>query len=165
MLQSKYIVLYYVWYCIYRSNNSPYFTHNIIHHNFSIAMDKFFKQLLCSQELDSTWIAKLIVDTPTPPQLLLHDNEKSIDVNKNSLHVSSESSDIIPFITKPSTVNQLIMETDLNYPKGCSFCFEGYKGVDDYEKLKNHLIDCASRTDGTQLTVAIHDDFINKPKS
>ena len=41
MLQSKYIVLYYVWYCIYRSNISHDFTHNIIHHNLSIAMDNF----------------------------------------------------------------------------------------------------------------------------
>ena len=53
----------------------------------------------------------------------------------------------------------------LNYPKGCSFCFEGYNGVQDYERLKDYLIDCTSTTDGTQLTVAIHDEFIKEPKS
>ena len=128
-------------------------------------MDKLFKQLSYSQELDSTWIAKPIVDIPTPPQLILCNNEKSIDLNKNSVHVSSVSSDIIPFLTPSSTVNQLMMKDELKYPLGCSFCFEGYKGVDNFEKLKNHRIDCASRTDGTQLTVVIHDEFVNEPKS
>ena len=115
--------------------------------------------------MDSTWIAKPIVDIPTPPQLILCNNEKSIDLNKNSVHVSSVSSDIIPFLTPSSTVNQLMMKDELKYPLGCSFCFEGYKGVDNFEKLKNHRIDCASRTDGTQLTVVIHDEFVNEPKS
>ena len=57
------------------------------------------------------------------------------------------------------------MKDVLKYPKGCSFCFEGYNGVEDFERLKNYLIDCASTTDGTQLTVTIHDEFINDTKS
>ena len=76
-----------------------------------------------------------------------------------------QSTYTIPFLTKSSAVNQLIMETDLKYPKGCSFCFEGYKGVKDYNRLKELLIDSAYKTDGTQLTVAIHDESINKPNS
>ena len=56
------------------------------------------------------------------------------------------------------------METGLDYPKGWSCYFPGYNGVDDFERLKNYLIDCASTTDGTQLTIAIHDEFINDPK-
>ena len=79
--------------------------------------------------------------------------------------VASLSTDIIPFLTKPSAVNGLIMKNMLNYPNGCSFCFEVYNGAQDYERLKNHLIDCASTTDGTQLTVAIHDEFVHQPKS
>ena len=75
------------------------------------------------------------------------------------------STDIIPLLTKPSSVNKLIMETNLKYPKGCSFYFEGYKGVEDYNRLKDFLINSACKTDGTQLTVAIHDDFFNKPNS
>ena len=118
----------------------------------------------CSQELDSTWRSKLIVDIPIPPQLILHDIETSIDLKKNSVQVSSVSSDIISFLTEPSQLNKLIMKDELKYPQGCSFCFEGYKGVEDYDRLKDFLIDCASRTDGTQLTVAIHDEFINQPK-
>ena len=128
-------------------------------------MDKYFKQLSSAQVLDSTWIGKLIVDIPTPSQLNIPDTEKSIDINKNPVIVSSTSSDIIPLLVPPSNVKQLIMKDVLKYPIGRSFCFEGYNGVDNYEKLKNHIIDCASRTDGTQLTVAIHDEFVNKPKS
>ena len=128
-------------------------------------MDKYFKQLSSAQVLDSTWIGKLMVDIPTPSQLNIPDTDKSIDINKNPVIVSSTSSDIIPLLVPPSNVKQLIMKDVLKYPIGCSFCFEGYNGVDDYEKLKNHIIDCASRTDGTQLTVAIHDEFVNKPKS
>ena len=128
-------------------------------------MDQYFKQLSSAQALDSTWTGKLIVDIPTPSQLKLPDSDKSTDVNKNHVIVSSTSTDIIPLLMPPSFVKQLILKDELKYPDGCSFCFEGYKGVDDYDKLKNHIIDCASRTDGTQLTVGIKDEHDKKPKS
>ena len=128
-------------------------------------MDKYFKQLSSAQALDSTWTGKLIVDIPTPSQLQLPDSDKSTDINKNPVIVSSTSTDIIPLLMPPSFVKQLILKDELKYPDGCSFCFEGYKGVDDYDKLKNHIIDCASRTDGTQLTVGIKDEHDKKPKS
>ena len=128
-------------------------------------MDTYFKQLSSAQALDSTWIGKLIVDIPTPSQLKLPDSDKSTEINKNSGIVSSTSTDIIPLLMPPSSVKQLIMKDELKYPNGCSFCFEGYKGVDDYNKLKNHIIDCASRTDGTQSKVAIHDEHDKNPKS
>jgi hypothetical protein len=128
-------------------------------------MDQYFKQLSSAQALDSTWTGKLIVDIPTPSQLQLPDSDKSTDINKNPVIVSSTSTDIIPLLMPPSFVKQLILKDELKYPNGCSFCFEGYKGVDDYDKLKNHIIDCASRTDGTQLTVGIKDEHDKKPKS
>ena len=128
-------------------------------------MDKYFKQLSSAQALDSTWTGKLIVDIPTPSQLKLPGSDKSTDINKNNVIVSSTSTDIIPLLMPPSFVKQLILKDELKYPDGCSFCFEGYKGVDDYDKLKNHIIDCASRTDGTQLTVGIKDEHDKKPKS
>lgn len=128
-------------------------------------MDQYFKQLSSAQALDSTWTGKLIVDIPTPSQLKLPDSDKSTDINKNPVIVSSKCTDIIPLLKAPSFVKQLMLKNELNYPDGCSFCFEGYKGVDDYDKLKNHIIDCASRTDGTQLTVGIKDEHDKKPKS
>ena len=106
------------------------------------------------------------MNIPTPPQLKLENRELSNDTKKNNIYeIVMQSTDIILFLTNPSSVNKLIMETELNYPKGCSFCFEGYKGVEDYDRLKDFLIDSACNTDGTQLTVAIHDEFINKPNS
>ena len=59
----------------------------------------------------------------------------------------------------PSAVYKLIMKILLNYLKGCSFCFEGYNSAQDHERVKSYLIDYALKTDGTQLTVAIHDKF------
>ena len=57
------------------------------------------------------------------------------------------------------------MKDVLNYPKGYYLYFEGYNGVEDFERLKDYLIDCASTTYGTQLTVPIHDQFFHRPKS
>ena len=130
-------------------------------------MDKHFKQLSSAQALDSTWLGKLIIDIPTPSQLqgFHKSTENSTDFNKNASIVSTTSTDIIPLLTKPSPVKQLLMTDELKYPKGCSFCFEGYKGTDDYEKLKNHIIDCAARNDGTQLKIGIHDEHDKNPNS
>ena len=57
------------------------------------------------------------------------------------------------------------MEKELKYPSGCSFCFEGYNGVKDYDRLKDFIIDSACNTDGSRLTVGIHQQFRNKPNS
>ena len=129
-------------------------------------MDQLFKELSYSQQEDSSWVSKLNVNIPLPPQIKLGISELSNVIKKSdNSEITTLSTDIIPFLTKPSAVNKLIMETDLKYPKGCSFCFEGYNGVEDYDRLKEFLIDSACNTDGTQLTVAIHDEFINKPNS
>ena len=129
-------------------------------------MDQLFKELSCSQQEDSSWVSKLNVNIPTPPQIKLGISELSNVIKKSdNSEITTPSTDIIQFLTKPSAVNKLIMETDLKYPKGCLFCFEGYKGVEDYDRLKDFLIDSACNTDGTQLIVAIHCEFINIPNS
>ena len=50
-----------------------------------------------------------------------------------------------------------VLETILNYPRGASFYFQGYKGVDDYEILKGYLIDKLLSLYGTQLILGIAD--------
>ena len=62
-------------------------------------MDQYFKDLSSSQEKDSTWVSKPIVDIPTPPQLIVGDFEKSININQSSTTVASLSTDIIAFLT------------------------------------------------------------------
>ena len=115
-------------------------------------MDKYFNELSSAKELDSTWVSKLIVDIPTPGKFKLGQIlDPSIVIKEHHSQAAMLSTDIINNIT--------------NIQKGCSFCFEGYNGVEDYERLKNMLISCASTSDGTQLTVAIHDEFTNKPSS
>ena len=113
-------------------------------------MDQLFKELLYSQQEDSSWVSKLNVNIPTPPQINIGISELSNVIKKSdNSEITTPSTDIIQFLTKPSAVNKLIMETDLKYPKGCSFCFEGYNGVEDYDRLKDSLIDSACNTDGT----------------
>ena len=99
-------------------------------------MDQLFKDLSYSQLEDTSWVSKLNMNIPTPPQLKLENRELSNDTKKNNIYeIVMQSTDIILFLTKPSSVNKLIMETELNYTKGCSFFFEGYNGVNDYERL------------------------------
>ena len=112
-------------------------------------MDQLFKDLSCSQEKDTTWVSKLVVDIRTPPQLILGHIDTFIDTKNHSFEVASSSTNIIPFLTKPYAVNELIMKNVLKYPKGCSFCFEGYTGVQDYDRLKDYIIGSTSTTDGT----------------
>ena len=50
-----------------------------------------------------------------------------------------------------------MLENVLNCPKGASFHFQGYKGVDDYEILKGYLIDKLLSLYGTQLILGIAD--------
>ena len=129
-------------------------------------MDQYFKELSSSKELDSTWVSKLIVDIPTPGKFILGQIiDPSIVIKEHHFQAAMSSTDIIPLLLVPSNVTLLQMEQHYKYPKGCSFFFEGYNGVEDFERLKNMLISCASKSDGTQLTVVIHDEFINKASS
>ena len=125
-----------------------------------------FKELSYSQQEDSSWVSKLSVNIPTPPQLNVGNTEISNEIQKNDKSENDiNSTDIIPLLTEPTILTQSIMETDLRYPKGCSFYFEGFNGVKDYQRLKKFLIDSACNTVGTRLTVGIHDEFSNKLNS
>ena len=130
-------------------------------------MDQLFKELSYSQQEDSSWVSKLNVSIPKPPQLNIGTTENPNEITKKNDNsaIDINSTDIIPLLIKPNELTQLIMEKELKYPLGCSFCFEGYNGVKDYDRLKDFLIDSACNTDGTRLTVGIHDEFSNKPNS
>ena len=54
-------------------------------------------------------------------------------------------------MTKPSLQFEVILLHELKYPKGSSFCFEGFNGVDDQHRLVSHIIDYAKKIDSTQL--------------
>ena len=48
-------------------------------------MDQLFKDLSYSQLEDSSWVSKLNVNIPTPPQLKLGNRELSNDIKKNNI--------------------------------------------------------------------------------
>ena len=54
-------------------------------------------------------------------------------------------------MAKPSLQFEVILSHELKYPKGASFSFEGFNGVDDQHWLLSHIIDCAKQIDGTLL--------------
>ena len=130
-------------------------------------MDQLFKELSHSQQEDSSWFSKLNVSIPKPPQLDIGTTENPNEITKKNDNsaIDINSTDIIPLLMKPNQLTKLTMEQVLKYPLGCSFCFEGYNGVKDYDRLKDFLIDSACNTNGTRLTVGIHDEFSNKPNS
>ena len=66
------------------------------------------------------------------------------------------------WINEPSSLVKVVLEHQLNYPSGSSFCLKGYQGIVDYKKIKNHIIDKASSTDGTLLTIGICDNLSHK---
>ena len=84
-------------------------------------MDQFFKEFSCSQEKDLIWVSKLTVDIPTPGKLILVQIYPCVQMKNHHSEAALVSTGIIPLLSNPYTVNQLIMETDLEYPKGCSF--------------------------------------------
>ena len=89
-------------------------------------MDQLFKDLSYSQLEDSSWVSKLNVNLPTPPQLKLGNRESPNDIKQNyNSEITTQSTNIIPVLVKPSTVNQSIMKDLLKYPKGYLLCFEG----------------------------------------
>ena len=50
-------------------------------------------------------------------------------------------------MAKPSLQFEVILSHELKYPKGDSFCFEGFNGVDDQRRLVYYIIDCAKKID------------------
>ena len=66
--------------------------------------------------------------------------------------------DIVQYMAKPEMKDQVIYENLLNYPKNCSLQFNGYKGMEDYQRLKVDIIACASKY-GSELALTIIDEY------
>ena len=58
-----------------------------------------------------------------------------------------------------------VLEQELRYPSGASFCFEGFKGIQDSQRLVTYLVDKASISDGTKLVVGINNNLSAKTNS
>ena len=55
-----------------------------------------------------------------------------------------------------------LIKTKLNYPKAASFCFDGFHGVNDKDRLVSHIIDSAKKVDGTQLVPGRYNNTPNQ---
>ena len=58
---------------------------------------------------------------------------------------------IVPLMAEPSVILEQVLSHGLKYPKGASFCLEGFNGLNDIDQLVSHIIDSAKKVDGTQL--------------
>ena len=125
-------------------------------------MDSLYTKLVLIKDANSTWTSKIIIDIPTPQPLFGVINSGSNKSSTVSLKVDNNTADIVALLNPPFIATNTVLENFLNYPKGVSFHFEGYKGVPDYETLKVYLVDKASSSDGAQLTVGISDPYTPK---
>ena len=126
-------------------------------------MELLHQKLAAAQHDDSKWIAKLIVDIPTPPSLLAF-----IPVSKSNLFTKTASinttttTDIVPFLSTPPVAMVTVLEQHLHYPPDVSFYFKSFNELQDSKRLVTYLIDKVSTSDGTQLRFGINREHVDK---
>ena len=114
-----------------------------------ISITQSFANLTSAHDNDSTWTPKILIEIPRQYET----NDITLDNNDDNNQI-----DIVPYTVKPSIESRTIYEKCLNYPKDCTFYFQGYDGVDNAHKLKTDIINAASNN-GTFLKVEVHDHY------
>ena len=100
---------------------------------------------LCNARIsDSNWEPSIYVDIKSP-NCITKIIPSYVDIK------NVDKTNIVPLMAPPSSHYETILSQILKYPKGASFCFEGFHGLDDKDRLVSHIIDCAKKIDGTQL--------------
>ena len=100
---------------------------------------------LCNARISgSIWEPSIYVDIKAPNSI-----SSTIPSCVDIKHV--DKTNIVPLMAPPSSHFETILSHELKYPKGASFCFDGFNGLDDKDRLVSHIIDCAKKIDGTQL--------------
>ena len=107
-----------------------------------------FQALNSATLTNSTWTPKIVMHIATPSIIL---------ETLSNPQASSDETDIVQFIAPPNLQLKTLYQTFLNYPNGCTFCFEGY-GVNDKKRLLDDIISAASK-DGTDLTIEVNDSY------
>ena len=107
-------------------------------------MASFYQDLADARISDSNWEPSIYVDVP-PPKYPSDIIPSCIDMKKIG------KTNIVPLMAKPSVILEQVLANGLKYPKGASFFFEGFNGLDDKDRLVSHIIDSAQQVDGTQL--------------
>lgn len=107
-------------------------------------MASFYQALAGARISDSNWEPSIYVDVP-PPKCLSDIISSCIDMKQIG------KTNIVPLMAKPSIILEQVLSHGLKYPKGTSFFFEGFNGVDDKDQLVSHIIDSTQKVDGNQL--------------
>ena len=107
-------------------------------------MSLAYNALVRARISDSNWKLSIYVDIE-PPKSITDSVASCVDMKYIG------KTNIVPLMAEPSEVFKLILSDQLKYPKGASFCFDGFKSVNDKDRLVSHIIDSAKKVDGTQL--------------
>ena len=107
-------------------------------------MSKEYEKLCSARMKDSQWQPSIFIDIPVPKCIsdLIPD---CIDMKQHN------KTNIVPLMARPSEVLKVILSNELNYPPGASFCFVGYNGVEDQNRLVSHIIDTDVINNGSVL--------------
>ena len=109
----------------------------------SSSMNDAYTSLELSIEAAKTWTPKILFPST---QLKLGDN--TCTINKNNIN---SDIDIVKLLSLTSTT-AFNYATDLQFPTGAIFKFEGFNGLVQKDELKNHIISTAQQY-GTSLSV------------
>ena len=118
-------------------------------------MSLAYNALVRARISDSKWEPSIYVDI-VPPKSITDIVASCVDIK----YVGKTN--IVPLMAEPSQLFKVILSEELKYPKGASFCFDGFNGVNDKDRLVSHIIDSAKKEDGTQLVPGRYNNTPNK---
>ena len=117
------------------------------------SVTSIFNKLQTARHADSTWIPKIILNIPTPLCVSSLLPPSTTPIN---------TTDIVPFLQVPSLQLGIVLRHQLNYPDNCTFCLEGYKGMNDSKRLVTNIITAALKN-GTSLRIDTNDHYMARP--
>ena len=120
-------------------------------------MSSAYNALVTARLSDSKWGPSIYVDFIAPKSLT--------DIVATCVDIKYVGkTNIVPLMAEPSQLLKVILSEELKYPKGASFCFDGFHGVNDKDRLVSHIIDSAKKIDGTQLVPGRYNKTPNPKK-
>ena len=120
-------------------------------------MSSAYHALVSARIADSKWVPSIYVDIVAPKSLT--------DIVASCVDMKYVGkTNIVPLMAEPSQLLKVILSEELKYPNGASFCFEGFQGVKDKDRLVSHIIDSAKKVDGTQLVPGRYNNTPNQKK-
>ena len=114
-------------------------------------MDFVYKKLAASQEDDSWWTGQILVEIAAAKELSHLSPECCIVLDEKLANDNTKPSTDIVWLSRAPSEQMKIVLDGLSYPPGASFCFIGYKGTEDGERLVSYIISQVSKSKGTEL--------------